>query len=101
MGRKDKPIPLSDGHMLPIGARLRKARQAKGISISEMARTLNYSKSYLSEVENNHGRPSQALLQQYQQALGLKISDLDQAAFYDEDRVEEAYIVCIERQGES
>lgn len=76
MGRKDKPIATPTANMLPIGAQLRIARQVKGISLTQMASLLSYSKSYLSSVENGSDQPSQELLQKYEQALGLKTGQL-------------------------
>ena len=72
MGRKDKAISVQNTNMLPIGAQLRIARQAKGISLSEMAKLVNYSPSHLSGVENGIGKPSRELLQKYEQKLELK-----------------------------
>jgi WD40 repeat protein/transcriptional regulator with XRE-family HTH domain len=69
MGRKDK-IVQSDNAQL--GARMRRARQEKSISLTEMSKRLNYSKGHLSAVENNEGRPSTDLVEKYEQILELE-----------------------------
>jgi transcriptional regulator with XRE-family HTH domain len=52
------------------GARLREAREAAGLSLSELARRTNYSKSYLGNVETG-GRPALPdVVLAYEQALG-------------------------------
>lgn len=69
MGRKDKPI-ISDNTAGPsIGARMRKARQAKGISLTEMAKLIGCTKALLSGAENGLTRPSQGLLREYERIL--------------------------------
>ena len=71
MGRKDKPISQEGIDALPIGARLRQVRQEKGLSLTEIANRLGYTKGYLSGVETNIERPSPDLVQGYEQILGL------------------------------
>ncbi|GHO69220.1 hypothetical protein KSC_081120 [Ktedonobacter sp. SOSP1-52] len=71
MGRKEKHIELENGEATSVGARMRLARQEKGIRLSDMARQIGYTKSRLSAVENGYGRPSQELLLAYEQALAL------------------------------
>lgn len=44
-----------------FGARLRKCRTAAGMSIGELARRINYSKGYLSRIENDLQRPTPML----------------------------------------
>jgi transcriptional regulator with XRE-family HTH domain len=65
MGRRDKAIPADD----TVGAQLRRARQAKGISLTKMAQLLGYTKGHLSAVENDTVRPSQELIKSYEQVL--------------------------------
>jgi WD40 repeat protein/transcriptional regulator with XRE-family HTH domain len=72
MGRKDKQVPLEDNSALQLGARMRQARQAKGITLTLLAQRLAYTKSHLSAVENGTGRPSQVLVDRYEQELGLE-----------------------------
>ena len=73
MGRKDKPILIQNA----IGARMRNARQTKGIILTKMARKVSYSKGYLSAVENGSDRPSQELLQRYEEVLELEPGQLN------------------------
>jgi WD40 repeat protein/transcriptional regulator with XRE-family HTH domain len=72
LGRKDKQIPLKDIAALPLGAKMRYARQQKGISLSLLAEQLGYTKSHLSAVENGKGSPSRELVGKYEQALELE-----------------------------
>ncbi|MEU4294985.1 helix-turn-helix transcriptional regulator [Kribbella sp. NPDC026596] len=44
-----------------FGARLRAARDVAGVSLGELARRVNYHKSYLSKIENDHKPPTPAL----------------------------------------
>ncbi|GHO44329.1 helix-turn-helix domain-containing protein [Ktedonospora formicarum] len=76
MGRKEKRIELENGEAVSIGARMRLARQEKGIRISDMARLIGYTKSRLSSVENGYGHPSQELLLAYEQTLALTSGSL-------------------------
>lgn len=59
-----------------IGTRMRHLRQQMGKSLSEVARTVGYSKSYLSAVENNVTLPSLQLVQEYERALQLRHGEL-------------------------
>jgi len=72
MGRKDKQVPLENSEAFQLGARMRQARQAKGITLTSLAQRLAYTKSHLSAVENGTGRPSQVLVDRYEQELGLE-----------------------------
>ena len=72
MGRKDKQVPLENSEAPQLGARMRQARQAKGITLTSLAQRLAYTKSHLSAVENGTGRPSQVLVGRYEQELGLE-----------------------------
>jgi len=50
--------------MTPFGARLRAMRQARGVTLSQMAAHLNVSPAYLSALEHGRrGRPSWHLVQ--------------------------------------
>lgn len=53
------PAPL----LTPLGARIRQLREARGISLKEMAAALNVSSAYLSALEHGkRGRPTGFLL---------------------------------------
>lgn len=54
-----------------IGERMRRAREAKGLSQTELADKLRYSKYHLSNVEHERAKPSQELLEGYERELGL------------------------------
>lgn len=49
--------------MTPLGAKIRELREARGISLKEMAAAINVSSAYLSALEHGHrGRPTGFLL---------------------------------------
>lgn len=51
--------------MTPFGARIRRLRAKRGISLKQMARDLGVSSAYLSALEHGHrGRPAPGLIQQ-------------------------------------
>ena len=72
MGRKDKVVSTNSNLSNPVGARMRYARQQKGIALTEMARFLMYTKSYLSAVENGASKPSMQLIEGYERVLELE-----------------------------
>ena len=72
MGRKDKIVSTNNNLSNPVGARMRYARQQKGISLTDMARFLMYTKSYLSAVENGTSKPSRQLIEGYERLLELE-----------------------------
>ena len=69
MGRRDKTIQMDNPETLSAGARLRRARQSKKLSLTSMSERLKYSKSYLSKIENGYIQPPQELIDKYQIAL--------------------------------
>jgi transcriptional regulator with XRE-family HTH domain len=71
MGRKDKPTAAEQEQAFSLGAQLRRERQAQIISLTDMARRVGYTKSYLSGVENGSIRASQKLVEQYERELQL------------------------------
>ncbi len=74
MGRKDNNIQ-DDGTRL-VGSHMRLARQNKSLSLTEMARRVNYTVPYLSAVENGNGRPSRQLVAMYEHVLELNPGEL-------------------------
>ncbi|GHO96355.1 hypothetical protein KSF_064030 [Reticulibacter mediterranei] len=72
MGRKDKSVRVGEGETLRIGQRMRLARQNKKLSLTTLAKQLNYSKSYLSTVENGKGVPPLELVDKYERVLQLR-----------------------------
>lgn len=58
--------------MTPFGARLRALREARGVTLSELAAALQVSAAYLSALEHGHrGRPSAGLVHQVNEFFGL------------------------------
>ncbi|MFN8533657.1 MAG: helix-turn-helix transcriptional regulator [Dehalococcoidia bacterium] len=80
MGRREKPVTTEPNTIGSLGATLRRARQAKNVSLSDLAHRLGYSKSHLSVVETGRIWPSRELLQAYEAALDIKGATLLQLA---------------------
>jgi uncharacterized protein YjbI with pentapeptide repeats len=76
MGRRDKSIASQDTENLLIGQRMRQCRQVRGISLSEMAKRLDYTKSYLSGVENCKVQAPPRMVRGYEKELGLVDGEL-------------------------
>lgn len=58
--------------MTPFGARLRALREARGITLTELAAALHVSAAYLSALEHGkRGRPSAGLIHQVNEHFGL------------------------------
>ncbi len=67
--------------MTPFGARIRSLRQARGISLKQMAADLGVSAAYLSALEHGHrGRPSWLLLQRICGYLNIIWDDAEDLA---------------------
>jgi transcriptional regulator with XRE-family HTH domain len=63
----------------PIGVRIKRYREERGMSATDLAETASISKSYLSELESggdSHRRPSADVLYRVAKALGVAMSDL-------------------------
>jgi len=71
----DEPITPEDG---AIGPRIRRYREERGLSLSQLAAESGISKGYLWTLENEdgHSRPSANTLHEIAEALGVLISDL-------------------------
>ncbi|MCS6800761.1 MAG: helix-turn-helix transcriptional regulator [Chloroflexota bacterium] len=80
MGRREKVVAAEPNTIESLGATLRRARQQKSISLTDLAQRLGYSKSHLSVVETGRVWPSRELLQAYEEALDLQSSSLVQLA---------------------
>lgn len=76
MARKENPIPEGNPALLPVGARLRRARQERALTLADLAARTGYSKPYLSAVENGTSRPTAALTAAYAAALGIPSSEV-------------------------
>lgn len=58
--------------MTPFGARLRALREARGVTLTELAAALQVSPAYLSALEHGkRGRPSAGLIHQVNEYFGL------------------------------
>lgn len=67
--------------MTPFGARIRGLRQARGISLKQMAGDLGVSSAYLSALEHGHrGRPSWLLQQRICGYLNIIWDDAEELA---------------------
>lgn len=70
-----------DGAAETVGSRVRRYRNEKGVSLSQLARDAGVSKGYLWSLENppdeeHHQRPSGETLYAIAEALGVTMSDL-------------------------
>jgi len=77
-GGPDNDVPLapaSAGHA-PIGQQLRRARMAAGISLREMARRVDVSASFISQVELGRTMPSVGTLYAIASELGVSLDGL-------------------------
>ena len=67
--------------MTPFGARLRALREARGVTLSELAAALQVSAAYLSALEHGHrGRPSAGLVHQVNEFFGLIWDEAEELA---------------------
>lgn len=65
--------------MTPFGARLRQLREARGITLQELAAALHVSPAYLSALEHGHrGRPTAGLIHQVNEYFGLIWDEADE-----------------------
>jgi WD40 repeat protein/transcriptional regulator with XRE-family HTH domain len=74
-GRRDKAVSPEEAENSQ-GARMRIKRQTKGISLTELAKSLGYTKGYLSTVETGRIFPPPTLIKQYEKALLLQPDEL-------------------------
>jgi len=67
--------------MTPFGARLRALREARGVTLKELAAALQVSAAYLSALEHGRrGRPSAGLIHQVNEFFGLIWDDAEEMA---------------------
>lgn len=65
--------------MTPFGARLRTLREAKGVTLQQLAGALHVSAAYLSALEHGRrGRPSAGLIHQVNEYFGLIWDDAEE-----------------------
>jgi transcriptional regulator with XRE-family HTH domain/quercetin dioxygenase-like cupin family protein len=60
----------------PIGARLREARQKRGVSVRGLARAVDVSASLISQIETGKSSPSVSTLYAITTALGISVEDV-------------------------
>lgn len=77
--------------MTPLGAKMRELRQARGVTLKQMARALDVSSAYLSALEHGRrGRPTWGMLQriiQYFQVIWDEAEELQRLAELSDPRV--------------
>lgn len=71
-----------------LGKKLRAVRRERGYSLEELARRTGFSKSFLSQIENNKNSPSIASLKKITQALEVSIG-----ALFEEERNDHVYFL--------
>jgi WD40 repeat protein/transcriptional regulator with XRE-family HTH domain len=107
MGRKDKDILNEEGRSVwTIGVKMRFARQASGITLTEMARRVGYTKNYLSAIENGSGHPSTVLIAKYERELELVSGELNEESYTTEKEKPDSFdkdseLKTIENWGEA
>ena len=69
-------ITLNEGKMSTIGEKLRKLRKEKGLSLDELAKETQSSKSYLWELEKGTKNPSAEKLSELAQYFGVTLDYL-------------------------
>jgi DNA-binding XRE family transcriptional regulator len=60
----------------PIGSHIRRLREKKGWTLSELARQSSVSRSYLYQLEENESDPTQETVQKLADAFGVLVSEL-------------------------
>lgn len=70
MAGQEAVVSMKEDRKHLFGAELRRRRAIAGLSLAELARAVNYSKSHLSKIENSAKSPSTALARQCDRALG-------------------------------
>lgn len=73
---EDRPSPDAASPLDAVGQRLRQARLAAGVSIREMARRVNVSPSFISQVELGRTKPSVGTLYAIATEMGVPLDDL-------------------------
>lgn len=58
------------------GERIRKGRQARGLSVEDLAKRINEKASFLAKVETGHSRPSDALARRLEKELAIKLYEV-------------------------
>ncbi len=74
-GLRAVPLPVRE-EAPRVGAKLRALRQAKGLSLDQVARAIGVNKSFLSKLEHDTVAPSIASLLRYCDAVGIRPGSL-------------------------
>jgi transcriptional regulator with XRE-family HTH domain len=72
----ESPVEAVSSPLAGVGHQLRQARQAAGISVREMARRVDVSPSFISQVELGRTKPSVGTLYSIASELGVPLDDL-------------------------
>ncbi len=75
-GRSRQRITPSTEYSPTFGQRLREERQATGRSLSDLAKTLQVTKGYLSRLERGKAKPSKVIIESIAQALKIDSGSL-------------------------
>jgi transcriptional regulator with XRE-family HTH domain len=67
---------VAPGPVPRVGARLREARQSRGVSVRALARELGVSASLISQIETGKSQPSVSTLYAMTTALGISVEDV-------------------------
>ena len=83
ISKKERTLPIASvaepaTELAQVGQRLRKLRVARGISLRELARTINVSPSLISHIELGKGAPSVKTLYALIAAFGISMSEVFQ-----------------------
>lgn len=71
---RDGVVEVIAGHVLArIGDEIRRAREARGLKISDVARQSGISRNSLSAFESARGNPTIEMLVRYASALGMAV----------------------------
>jgi len=70
------PNGLADGRTVQLGSALRAAREARGLSLREVARRVGVSPSFVSQVETGKANPSVGTLYSLVGVLGTSLDEL-------------------------
>jgi transcriptional regulator with XRE-family HTH domain len=70
-GQRNVALPVREDR-LRVGAKLRGLRQARGLSLDQVARAIGVNKSFVSKLEHDTVAPSVATLLRYCDAVGIR-----------------------------
>jgi len=67
---------MNKGESIKLGQNLKKIRTKKGISQGDIARTLDVSRGYISNIENGKTNPTLATISRLAKAVEVSINEL-------------------------